>query len=192
MRSVDFTMIWQVTGKQTIDIPDNVNIDNPDDIRAYIESVWGNIPIPTDGEYVDSSDEIDELSDFYISGEVDEPQCYINRSEGLPAAINRNVKVEWIDLGEGIQGDYDESNPEDVHLLRFDVSVLKDGSWQAVDDASYCTNMPADTDEKILKKAVAYLAKEYANVLGDDLYASVKKLGESLSWISPDWFSDGK
>lgn len=33
------------------------------------------------------------------------------------------VKIDWVELGEGFDGDYDEDDPDDVELLRFDVFV---------------------------------------------------------------------
>ncbi len=110
--------------------------------------------------------------------------------ENLPYAVNGNVMVEWENLDEGICGDYDPDDPNDVNLLRFSVYFGNGSCWEPVDDASYCTEMPADTDIEILNKAVHFLAKEYGEVLNDDPLASVKKLGEALSWIAPDWFKN--
>lgn len=65
------------------------------------------------------------------------------------------VRVEFVELGEGYNGEYDESDPQDVELLRFDVHVHQsvpgarydedchEGNltgWYYVD--SYCTNIP--------------------------------------------------
>ena len=47
--------------------------------------------------------------------------------------IEGNYKVEWVALGEGIQGEYHEDDPNDVELLRFDVSERVDGEWAEVD-----------------------------------------------------------
>lgn len=105
-------------------------------------------------------------------------------------AIDRAVKVEWENLDEGLSGDFDPEDSQDINLLRFTVYLEKDGNWEQVDDASYCTNMPVDTPKPILKKALLYLLKEYSNVLNSDSCQSVKKLGEELSWISPEWFQE--
>lgn len=188
MRTVTFCMTWEVSGLQSIDLPDDINIDDKAEVMDYLKGVWEDIPLP-DGDYIPESDHLDDTVDLTFCGEVDTPQIYINPAEDLPAAINRRIKVEWTNLGEGINGDYEEGNPADVNLLRFDVYILRNGRWKEVDDASYCTEMPADTDVDTLKRAAAYLAKEYAMVLGDDPNASVKKLGERLSWICPDWFN---
>ena len=58
------------------------------------------------------------------------------------------VMVTFSNIGEGVSGDYDPKYPEDVNLLRFD--VYRDGV--AVDDASYCTQTPAATNHKTLRR----------------------------------------
>lgn len=104
----------------------------------------------------------------------------------LPSLTRGDLKVEWLNLGEGVNGDYDESDPNDVNLLRFDVSHLVNGEWEPVDDASYCTQMPADTSEKILVQGLenimgAVSAAVFAGEPVDDICAR-------LSWMSPEYF----
>lgn len=98
--------------------------------------------------------------------------------------VKDNVKVCWVNLGEGNCGDYDEEDPEDENLLRYDVYVLDEDDWIAVDDASYCTNVVADTEKDELMEKLNILMDEFYAVLHDDIHASVKKLGERMSWIS--------
>jgi hypothetical protein len=97
--------------------------------------------------------------------------------------IKDNVKVCWINLGEGVCGDYDEEDPDDINLLRYDVYVNDGDYWEAVDDASYCTNVSADTDNDELLRLLNILLNEFYNALHDDTSVSVKKLGERMSWI---------
>lgn len=52
------------------------------------------------------------------------------------------IRVEWEDIGEGICGDYNPEDPDDIPFLRFSVSILLDGQWEAVEDASYCSRVP--------------------------------------------------
>ena len=71
--------------------------------------------------------------------------------------IRGGRKGEWIDIGEGWSGDYNPDDPTDTPLLRFDVLELTkveglfsdspELEWEVLDDASYCTQMPADTSE---------------------------------------------
>lgn len=97
--------------------------------------------------------------------------------------IKDDVKVEWVNLGEGWNGDYNPDNPEDTNLLRFDVSCLENGLWCPVEDASYCTQVPASTPEPELRRLLQVLLDEvYSGVHGGH---SVKKLCERLSWIKP-------
>jgi len=108
------------------------------------------------------------------------------------------VLVEFTDLGEGWDGDYQENDPNDTSLLRFDVSVHRNltvahdrcedngTEWLPVQDASYCTQMPVDTDVTVLEKALRHIMSE----VRDPLKAghSIKRLCEKLSWISPTDF----
>lgn len=97
--------------------------------------------------------------------------------------IKDNVKVSFEDIGEGINGFYNPDDPDDVALLRFDVySLTSDGEWDAIDDASYCTNVPVSTDpEKVNQLLETIMCEVY-----DDVCAgiSIKKKCEGLSWLS--------
>ena len=99
------------------------------------------------------------------------------------SVIRGDRKVEWVDTGEGFFGDYDPSDPDDVALLRFDVLYLDEDScvWEYMDDASYCTQMPADSSEDILRRG--------AEIIMNATYgkSSIKKICEELSWIAPGW-----
>jgi len=109
------------------------------------------------------------------------------------SVIRGDRKVDWVDLGEGLSGDYDPSDPNDVAMLRFDVLELQQvhepthadedeaHEWVAMDDASYCTQMPADTSDKILRRGATMLMNA---TYGKD---NIKKICEELSWISPGW-----
>ena len=93
--------------------------------------------------------------------------------------VRNYLKVEWVNLNEGYNGDFDPSDPEDTNLLRFDVSYfdedLKD--WQAIDDASYCTCMPAETPESILKRALEIIMDR----IEGKSHSSISKACEHLS-----------
>lgn len=106
--------------------------------------------------------------------------------EILMEASDKMVKVEWVDMGEGLYGDFDPDDIEDINLLRFDVYIRKGKDWVAVEDASYCTKMPVDTDTDVLRAALLRIFREYKDALKDYPYTSVKKLGERLSWMGPD------
>ena len=75
-------------------------------------------------------------------------------------------------------------DPEDEELLRFDVSRKNGEEWEAIDDASYCTQMPVGTPKKILKKALQYIMVMIGSRASSGL--SIKKLCEELSWLGPN------
>lgn len=96
----------------------------------------------------------------------------------IASAHRGNVTVQFENLGEGHCGDYNPDDPDDENLLRF--TVYMDG--EEVEDASYCTTIPANTDVIVVTKAAERILKE----VYDPLQAgySIKKLCETLSWIS--------
>ena len=93
-----------------------------------------------------------------------------------PTLTRGNLRAEWENLGEGFSGDYDPTDPDDVNLLRFSVYDVATG--EQLDDASYCTQMPADTDPSILARALEQIVAE----------AGSKRALEGLSWMKPEDF----
>lgn len=105
---------------------------------------------------------------------------FLNEYE-LPALIRNNVKVEWVNLGEGFNGDYDSGDPEDKNLLRFDFSHLVGDSWEPVDDGSYCTRISAETKRPVLNSLLASMMNETFDHISN--HGRAKRICESLSWI---------
>ena len=100
------------------------------------------------------------------------------------------VRLDLDSIGEGFCGDYDPDDPTDRELLRFDVykwagpdSDYHD-NWEPLDDASYCTQIPADLDAGEQAKLAAILFNEVFGPVNDG--HSIKKLCERLSWIGTD------
>jgi hypothetical protein len=95
--------------------------------------------------------------------------------------VKKPARVDFINLGEGIWGDYDCTDSEDINLLRFDVYRWRNGDWEAIPDSSYCTQISANTDENKLTKLL--------NIIMDELHGpiserhSIKRICERLSWI---------
>lgn len=101
------------------------------------------------------------------------------------ALIDGKYKVEWVNLGEGKDGDYDSNDPDDVALLRFDISF--DG--ELMQDGSYCTLLPVDTPENILRKGLERIMDTINEECRGDGSCS-RKVFEELSWIGPRWFQE--
>lgn len=98
--------------------------------------------------------------------------------------IKGNVKVELVDIGEGICGDYNSNDPNDISLLRFYVSKKTEDYWEDIEDSSYCTRLPSSiNDEEAIKALSILMDNFYDPVMNSE---SVKKLGERMSWISLD------
>jgi hypothetical protein len=56
-------------------------------------------------------------------------------------------RLEWCDLGEGINGDYNPNDPSDRPLLRADLY----GDGEPLDSGSYCTLALTSTPHIILE-----------------------------------------
>jgi hypothetical protein len=86
-------------------------------------------------------------------------------------------------LGEGLDGDYDPTDPSDVQLLRFTAAQLVQGEWQVVEDGSACTALPTSiTMQQGLAAAELIWATLHPLVVA---HASVKSAVGRLSWLDP-------
>lgn len=105
------------------------------------------------------------------------------------------VVLDWI--GEGYNGDYQENDPDDKPLLRFDVYrfyepneeitpyFLDDetpgGGWLPVRDGSYCTQLVATEPRETLQTMAQFILDQ---VKGDiSCQQRCKRLMEELSWL---------
>ena len=109
-------------------------------------------------------------------------------SETLVEVDDGLVKIELAYIGEGYNGDYDANDAEDKKLLRFYVYVnanhgqKADADWEAVEDASYCTNIPVDGDVLHLLTVARDLHKAFRKEIKSyPVEVSVKKLAERLN-----------
>jgi hypothetical protein len=109
------------------------------------------------------------------------------------------VLVEWTDLGEGIEGDYDPTDPDDEPLLRYDAYIRMEGgdkdeglefsfyrdliAWGTCDNSSFCTNVHANTPDAVLHS----LAKDMANELSLVIHEGWKSRAQQLSWVDSAW-----
>ena len=105
-----------------------------------------------------------------------------NRDSETPFSIEGDmIRVDWCNIGEGWYGDYNPADPEDEELLRFYVYQREDAEWVEVENASYCTTNSVNTKDSVLIQKLNIIYVCYEEALQGEY--SVKKLGESLSWI---------
>ena len=103
---------------------------------------------------------------------------------GLWCATKGNVRVVFVNLGEGYSGDYNPNDPDDEPLLRFDVYAQFGDTWASIDDGSYCTCFSARADSELQKKAVEKILNAVYPVLSVNPHASVKHVLEPMTFIS--------
>ena len=93
---------------------------------------------------------------------------------------NKDFSVILEYCGEGYRGDYDPSDPCDVQLLRYSVFYEdEDGEEQ---EHSYCTLIPADTDERELVIIAGKMIERFEAAV--ERGESIKRVAETLSAVS--------
>ncbi len=98
------------------------------------------------------------------------------------------VRVAWVCLGEGYNGEYDPRNPEDELLLRFDVAVKdKDtGNFVTVESRRTCFAEKASVKDK--KAALDILLDRFYTAYTSDPQQCLSSLADMLSYISADTY----
>jgi len=109
-------------------------------------------------------------------------------------------KVEFSDIGEGFNGDYNPDDPDDVSLLRLDIQVHPshemaepgyssfDDEWVPMRRGSCCTNVPCSTpmaEQKRLLGVAEELLMRATPPNGTIKGVSLKRVAETLSWMEP-------
>ena len=92
-------------------------------------------------------------------------------------------RVRWHYEGEGRSGDYDDTDENDVPLLRFSCEWLDAcGEWLELEGGSYCTQMPISSSLDHLLQGAARILCAIKGV------RPTKRALERLSWMKPDDF----
>lgn len=105
-----------------------------------------------------------------------------NRDESFVMSVcGRTVRVDWVNLGEGYNGDYNPNDPEDQKLLRFDVYKWDDDDWRLIEDASYCTCMPLYCGTEPMEIGIRRIHAAYTAMIEAYPCHSLKRLGEHFS-----------
>lgn len=100
-----------------------------------------------------------------------------------------SVTLGW-DCGEGNEGEFNEDDKQDEPLLRFDISMsISVGSEEEeLQDSSFCTQLVAYADRKLLTKAAKIVLKEAESnceVKKDGTFEyHWKRIMEGFSWMS--------
>lgn len=104
-----------------------------------------------------------------------------------------DVRVTFVDLGEGAGGEYDATDPNDTALLRLDCNVRAglgyDGEdagdgWVYPDQGSICTQVPVDSPGELEAALLQYAGAVLDHGVRHGR-VSVKRMMDWLSWL-PD------
>ena len=100
------------------------------------------------------------------------------------------VRVAWVCLGEGYNGEYDSENPEDELLLRFDMAVKNEdiGDFVTIESRRTCftANAPAKDKDAALDVLLDCFYRAYTS----EPHLSISSLANELSYISADTYKE--
>jgi hypothetical protein len=103
-----------------------------------------------------------------------------------------SVSLSW-DCHEGNEGDFNPKDKTDEPLLRFDISKTKRrGEFEELQDSSFCTQLVAYGDRKLLTQAAKVILKEAegnCSVTRGGFFYQWKRIMEGMSWMG---IQDGK
>ena len=66
---IEFNMYWEVCGKQVVDVPDSLDVNDRKAVMQYLEDNWDSIPLPKNSEYVDGTCLPDSETSYRVVGE---------------------------------------------------------------------------------------------------------------------------
>jgi hypothetical protein len=114
-----------------------------------------------------------------------------------------DLAIQFEDIGEGLNGDYNPDDPNDMALLRFDASALgeikerhgdgdcedQEGGWRYLEDSSYCTLLSTTLNDDERRKAADLIIDFALPRLKDG--RSPKHVFGECSWISDEDVKNG-
>ena len=100
------------------------------------------------------------------------------------------VRVAWVCLGEGYNGDYDPQNPEDELLMRFDIAVKDEDIGDFVTTESRCTCFAANAPAKDKEAALDVLLDHFHYAYTSQSRHCMSSLADRLSYISAGTYQE--
>ena len=99
-----------------------------------------------------------------------------------------NIRVAWVCIGEGYNGEYDPNDPEDELLLRLDVAAKNEetGDWKTVE--SRCTCFAASASPQDQEAALEILLDRFWNAYSTGTHQCLGALADEMSYISADTY----
>lgn len=95
-----------------------------------------------------------------------------------------NVRVSFVNLGEGYDGDYNPDDPTDQNLLRLDVDLRSPFTGEFEEEGSVCTLLPANNPMPVIKRALeALLDCVCEELFRPETDSSLRLRIDSLSYI---------
>jgi hypothetical protein len=148
------------------------------------EHEWGNEP---DGYHHVAFDAQGRVGKFDPEGHLEE--------EAEECIVKGDLKVAFMNIGEGWSGDYDPSDPEDNNLLRVYIS-LRGGEagypeWDEVEDGSICTSLPVETAPETRRRILEIVFAQAEVAVSREEKRISRHVMDELSYVNPEWPEKG-
>ncbi len=136
MAVATFGMTWQVSGTQTFEIPDDIDLGNENAVSEYLLNHWSEIPIPENGEYVGDSDSLEGI--YSVSRRIPETMMLsftVERTERISfeKELTEAEYEEFQQTGEFSFDVYSEAGFTKDDGAEYDYAVTDDEGHTIVD-----------------------------------------------------------
>lgn len=122
MAVATFGMTWQMSGTQTFEIPDGIDLQDTDAVSDYLRDHWNEIPIPENGEYIGDSDALDGI---------------VSIQANVPSPLNLHFTVERVER-IGFERQVSAEEYEEFRMTgAFPFDVYEEAGFSENDGADY-------------------------------------------------------
>ena len=145
------------------------------------ELLAAGVRFKTNGFDVDGTSEVEEVpeEERELTAQTPANDASIEFADLRVEGARFAVELEHI--GEGEDGDYQPSDPNDRPLIRFATQQRVDGEWEDVDAGSYCTQVDARCSPEEARLVADHLLTTLERRGPSE---SLKRLCEELSWTT--------
>jgi hypothetical protein len=111
------------------------------------------------------------------------------RKNGLPVLTRGDLRIEWINLGGGRNGNYRPDDPNDVNVLSLAILPSPTAPTELLLN-SVRTGIPASTPRKQQIEALKLAMNRLYPIYEKGTFYDVKETMRALSQLSLDWLSN--
>ncbi len=102
------------------------------------------------------------------------------------AQVKSWLRVMLVNSKEGVFGEYDPHDPDDINFLKCDIQIFNGVKWDYIEHGRFSTRIPAFSPDETIRTAIACIGHTFRNFTREEFKKNDhKKLIEALSYIAP-------